>query len=269
MFLKHIQRGDLENLLELGRIILDRTDEAGTITLDEQAGNNRSNILDRAKFAIRTSLHRAGTDALSRHIGKFPEIKFSVRAYTAAAKSWTEGHTLFDPGAFFDRALAYYPLDETIRTIFIEYCIQSGNSIDRGIEIASKMYTSQPEPQPHLCSLLAALYLHQGSNDKAVTVYGPAYIRRHTGHPDVLNDYAVFWLEADMNLQSSLEAAEISASDSDRHAYWNTLGMIYWKLGRAEDAIRAGERAVMLSNGLIPAYTERLESMKKGLRPPR
>ena len=46
---------------------------------------------------------------------------------------------------------------------------------------------------------------------------------------------------------------------------WDTLSMVYRKMGRLEEALSAEQQAVKLSDGLIPRYKERLEEIRKAM----
>jgi tetratricopeptide (TPR) repeat protein len=113
----------------------------------------------------------------------------------------------------------------------------------------------------------ASLLLMNEEQEKALQVYGPSWVKTMLeGTDDVpLDAYAWFWATRGQNLESSLECAQRALELRDAANIWDTLSMVYRKMGRLEEALSAEQQAVKLSNGLIPRYKERLEEIRKAM----
>ena len=99
---------------------------------------------------------------------------------------------------------------------------------------------------------VASVYLRAGEDDKALGIYGPAWLEKTIaarGDRDA-NSYASFWLRAGKNVESALAAAKASVEmEPKAYFYWSTLSDIYAKTGDKAQALKAAEAAVSLAQG--------------------
>lgn len=102
--------------------------------------------------------------------------------------------------------------------------------------------------------------------DRALAVYGPEYIQKNMDKGPALTSYAAFWSRLNKNLESALEAAKKTAElTPDAAGNWATLGQIYLKLNRHDEAIKATEKAVekARSEQQKEIYRKQIEQIKK------
>jgi tetratricopeptide (TPR) repeat protein len=115
------------------------------------------------------------------------------------------------------------------------------------LENAEKMILAAigiaPESAGHR-QVAAAVYLDQGKTDRAIDVYGPAFIRNFKVDAYGLTNYARFWSQKKLNLESAVEALEkavetagSAASTMDRFAVQNAA-TLFAQLGKPERALQ-------------------------------
>jgi tetratricopeptide (TPR) repeat protein len=121
------------------------------------------------------------------------------------------------------------------------------NERKTNLENAEKMALAAIAMAPESANyrqIAATLYLDQGKTDKALEVYGPAFIRNFKVDAYSLTNYARFWSQKKMNLESAVEALEkavesaaSAASTTDRIAFQNAASLFY-QLGKPERALQ-------------------------------
>jgi len=111
---------------------------------------------------------------------------------------------------------------------------------------------------------IAQAYLDIGAEDKALTAYGPAFLKKNLNAPVALRGYAAFWTNQNMNLASALEAAikgtELAGND---YRSWTTLGNVYLKLRKPAEAINAAEKALQVAPAGFQEVANRLAGQIK------
>ena len=121
------------------------------------------------------------------------------------------------------------------------------NQQKTNLENAEKMVLAAIGLAPESASyrqIAATLYLDQGKTDKAVETYGPAFIRNFKVDAYNLTNYARFWNQKKLNLESAVEALEkavenaaSAAGTTDRFAIQNAASLFY-QLGKPERALQ-------------------------------
>ncbi|MFQ6037061.1 MAG: hypothetical protein ACE5LV_00430 [Candidatus Aminicenantales bacterium] len=128
------------------------------------------------------------------------------------------------------------------------------------MELALKL---TPDRWYHLQSA-ARNYIKLGKEEKALAIFGPDFIQKHTDDATVLNNYAWFWAHQGKNLESALEAARKSVALSETAYALDTLSLVYMKLKRYKEALEAAERAVERADEQVKArYRNRITQIKK------
>ena len=111
---------------------------------------------------------------------------------------------------------------------------------------------------------IAQAYVDFGAEDKALAVYGPAFLEKNLAAPVALRNYAAFWTTQNMNLQSALDAAkkgtELAAED---YRSWITLGNVYLKLKNPAEAVKAADKAVQIAPAGFQEVAKRLADQIK------
>lgn len=110
----------------------------------------------------------------------------------------------------------------------------------------------------------AEIYLKLEKEDKALEIFGPEFIKKHTDESNILNSYAWFWANQGKNMESAFQAAKKSVELAESAYNLDTLALVCQKLGKYEEALKAAEKAVGLANDEVKARFEgRLKQLKK------
>lgn len=80
-----------------------------------------------------------------------------------------------------------------------------------------------------------------------------------------LNTYAWFWAQEGKNLESALDAVKKSIELESDQYNWDTLSLVYWKMGKYKEAIEAEEKALEFAPG-TERYLKRIEDIKKDIK---
>ncbi len=112
---------------------------------------------------------------------------------------------------------------------------------------------------PRMISSFAQAYLDIGAEDKALAVYGPAFLQKSLAAASSITPYASFWARQDKNLDSALEAAK-KAVEMNPTAFvgWTTLAQIYVKMKNAPEALKAADKALEIAPAAQEAVVQRL-----------
>ena len=265
LFKKHIQRGDLEGMVLSGRHILDREKTSLELIDGAEAAQEEADIFLTTRYHIQTILNRAGREALLRYFHRFPDVKFSERAYRFLARHYASGPASQEAVAFFRRAFQDYPDQNILKKRYLEYCATTRTHIDEALRLAGHLKQQTAYRDPSLLRWTAALHVARGDTSLALHEYGPAFVLRFQQDARALHEYARFWAEQGCNLASALEAVQKALSFVNRHQYWDTLASVNWQVGRHEEAIEAQKRAIALSQGVFTEYMDRLNRMIEAL----
>ncbi len=106
---------------------------------------------------------------------------------------------------------------------------------------------------------LAQAYIDIGADDKALAIYGPAFMQKSSASANALTPYAAFWARQDKNLDSALEAAQ-KAIEMNPTAYvgWTTLAQVYVKLKNAPEALKAADKALEVAPAAQKTIVQRM-----------
>ncbi len=121
----------------------------------------------------------------------------------------------------------------------------------------------QPE-NSYIIEQTAAAYLKMNKEDKALSIFGTAYMKKIMADASDLNNYAWFWAGQGKNLQSALTAAKKAVELKPKAYYiWDTLGAVYAKLKNTAEAVKAMEKAIELApDSVKETYKKNLEKIK-------
>lgn len=139
---------------------------------------------------------------------------------------------------------------------------------NENIESAEGMMELAVKLNPDSTSILqssARMYLSLEKLEKAIEIYGPEFIKDYMDDSNALNSYAWFWAGQGKNLESALEASKKSIELSPAHHRWDTLSLVYFKLERYTEALKAEEKAIELAEEPIPQYEARIKQIKKAM----
>lgn len=137
---------------------------------------------------------------------------------------------------------------------------------DMNLESAEEMIRLAVELKPdnsYIIQSASRIYIKLDKLEKALALYGSQYADKNMENSDLLYSYARFWASQGENLESALKAAQ-KAVDLDAAYYkWDTLALVYQKLERYEEAIKAEEKAIETAGDYAERFKNRLELIKK------
>ncbi len=112
---------------------------------------------------------------------------------------------------------------------------------------------------------LATIFLAANKPDKALEVFGPDYAAGLIDEKDAngLNGYAWYWALKGENLSNALHAAQKAVEFAPEDAnIWDTLSMVYWRMGNHQEAIQAEMRALELNPDASENFQKRIDDIR-------
>jgi tetratricopeptide (TPR) repeat protein len=132
-------------------------------------------------------------------------------------------------------------------------------SVEDMMELAVKMAPDNF----YVLRAVADTYIKLDKPEKAMDVFGPEYIKDYTDNSNTLYSYARFWGSLGKNLESALKAAKKSVELDESPNKWDTLSLVYLKLKKYDEAMKAAEKAVEAAGERAGRYEKRIEEIKK------
>jgi len=118
---------------------------------------------------------------------------------------------------------------------------------ESAVAMAETALKLQPE-NAYILQQVAAVYVKTDQDKKALSIFGPEYIKSKSGDANSLYGYARFWTMQGKNLDSALKAAERSVElKPDVFYCWSTLSDVQLKLKNYPAALKAAEKAYELA----------------------
>jgi len=147
---------------------------------------------------------------------------------------------------------------------------KAAETADRMIQFASSLPgTAEGAASPAVMAAPAAaqIFVQAGQAEKALSVFGPEFIKKNMGNAAILGRYAQFWSSQGQNLESALEAAKKAAELAPANfPVWGTLSEIYMKQKNYGDALKAAEKALQTAPDQPPqlrdSIKKRIEEIK-------
>jgi len=118
---------------------------------------------------------------------------------------------------------------------------------ESAVAMAETALKLQPE-NAYILQQVAAVYVKTDQDKKALSIFGPEYIKSKSGDANSLYGYARFWAMQGKNLDSALKAAESSVELKPQAFFtWSTLSDVQLKLKNNPEALKAAEKAYELA----------------------
>lgn len=261
---KHFQMWQPREGVELCQKIVDRLNEAKSMEVLFEGKN--INLYEVARYGTGFGewLNRRSPDGLEAFRSEFPTSMLSHQAYSELANIYLN-LPISDKGESFYGDLKHkYPDDPSLLNMLVRYYTKSGKHLDEGEKYARKLVGLRPKSRGYRQNA-ADLFLKNDNADRALKIYGKAYIQDHMEVPNELNSYAWFWALRSSNLESALETIQKAFKlDPKDDNLLDTMSMVYWKMKEYKKAIETEERALRM-NPDNQGYRERIEEIRKDM----
>ena len=168
----------------------------------------------------------------------------------------------------YDMLFDKFPGDRGLIAPYIAWSARNEKDVERSITLAEQIYEVEADGTADwVAQNYAKLLLHNGNPEKAKKVYGDNFLELYIEAKDAgaLNGLGWFWALQGENLESALKAAEKSLEFHDDANTWDTLSMVYWKMGKHANAIEAEEKALKLVGGSNKDFEERIQKIKEDM----
>jgi tetratricopeptide (TPR) repeat protein len=164
------------------------------------------------------------------------------KADEAYGKSFMEGQV---------SSLIYDLLD------YANFWIQKDANKENALAMAEMILRMKPD-QTYFLQQTAAIYVKLGKIEKAMEIFGPAWMQKR---PDSVNDlsaYSAFWANQGLNLDAALAAAKKAVELKPNQYYlWSTLGNVHLKMKNYDEALKAAQKAMDLADDQIKEYLKK------------
>ena len=171
--------------------------------------------------------------------------------------------------AVYDKLFAMFPNNYDLVYPYMRYSVRKKTNELRAAKIAGAYYEANKEDMnSRMLNMYASLLLAIGKDDEAMKVYGSTFAAKvieDEKKAAELNGYSWFWAEQGKNLESALKAAKISLEFKDDPNTWDTLSMVYWKMGEHEKALEAENNALQMVGGERKDYEDRIKAITEDM----
>lgn len=208
-------------------------------------------------------------------LNEFPESELKETAFSNLGRLLRAREVSEETLDIYNNLLKQYPNNPALSLPYISYCIRTKTNTDLALKLAGRIYeTISEQNNGFALSEHAGLLLTKGNDKKAVKVYGDNFVQNCLNDqkmPDdskasLLNSYSWFWAQEGKNLDSAFKAAKKSLDLSNDANTWDTLSMVYWKMDKHTEAIKAEEEALKLSGGENENFKKRIEEIRADMK---
>jgi tetratricopeptide (TPR) repeat protein len=151
---------------------------------------------------------------------------------------------------------------------FANFWCDRNDNLDAALAMAETALRLEPD-NIYFLQTAAKIHLKMGNEQKAVEVFGAAFVQGNLDQPHSLHYYAQFWSKLGKNLDSALEAAQKAAELQPGAPHiWDLLARLYLAADRSEDALEAAQKAAAAAAGqpdLADHYAKRLVIIKEDI----
>ena len=258
-------RRDLVNGIAFAEKIIARADDAKQIMVPFGPDKTEISGYEFAQYAMTYS----APEYAKSFCEEFPESVMRPQLFRNLSRFLSNpemGETALD---ICEGLFEKYPGDPELAGRYISYCAGSGKHLDRALEVAGSVYQTGPGSRERwIAANYAKLLLLKENVEKAQEVYGENFVELFTAGKDAhnLNGYAWFWAVEGRNLASAKSAAEKSIEFEDDANTWDTLSMVYWKMGEHQKAIEAEQKALEMIGGKSQEFEERIALIKEDMK---
>ncbi|MBC8278242.1 MAG: hypothetical protein H8E46_08425 [FCB group bacterium] len=255
-------RRDLDNGIIFAEKVIARADEAKQMMVPFGPDKAEINAYEFAQFVMTYS----GPEYAESFCDEFPESVMRTQLFRNLSRFLSSPEMGGKALEIYEGLFEKYPGDAELSGRYIAFCASSGKNTEQALEVAESVYkVGSSSMERWIAANYAKLLLSKDDLEKAREVYGENFAALFTEGKDAdnLNGYAWFWAVEGQNLESAKAAAEKSLEFKDDANTWDTLSMVYWKMGEHQKAIEAEEKALEMVGGKSKEFEERIAKIKE------
>lgn len=148
---------------------------------------------------------------------------------------------------------------------YANFWVKHNTNIENAEEMMNLAIKLAPD-RWYMYRYAAEMYLKLNKDEKALEKFGPEFIKKYEDDANVMNSYAWFWANQGKNLESAFKASKKSVALAPAPYNWDTLSLVYTKLKKYDEALKAAEKAVELSDERSKIrYQNRINQIKKAM----
>jgi len=256
---KYMIKYDVENAVSLAGTLLENPEKAKSIILPYEEAE-----VSAYEFAKYTLIYEDCAE-ISNFMNEFPGTILKNRVFRRLSRYYRDEGTRDIASKIYDELMPEYGSETNFISPYLYYSARYKIDTEKAMVVADKYYQqNQEKADDNFRRNYADLLLQNGDDRKAAEVYGKNIFDQYAkaDNADGLNGYAWFWAERGKNLESALDAAKLSINLKDSHYTWDTLSMVYWKMGSYDEAIRAEETALKMIGDSNEEYEKRIKEIK-------
>jgi len=130
---------------------------------------------------------------------------------------------------------------------YANFWLRKNLNQDSAISMAETALKLRPD-ETNIIIQAAGAFVMANKMDKALAIYGPAFMQKNMNDASALYSYASFWAFQQKNLDSALAAAKKSVElNPKQYSMWYGLYSVYFQMKNYPEAIKAMETAIELA----------------------
>jgi tetratricopeptide (TPR) repeat protein len=209
-----------------------------------------------------------GPEATYEYIMMFPEGVYLNWALNQMTDYMGWGEEQEKASDLLDRLIVKYSGNKYLANRYCRVALRKEKNLDKAVIIANSTFGNDIDGlNKDEAERYASVLLANGNTEKAFLVYGEKVFDKMIADNDAgsMNGMSWFWALEAANLDFALKVGMKSIELKDDANTWDTVSMVYWKMGEHQKAIEAEEKAIELYGGESESLKARIEAIKEDM----
>ncbi len=209
-----------------------------------------------------------GPQATYDYVMMFPEGVYLNNALDAMTGIMGWGEDQDKATELLDLLIVKYSDNKYLANRYCRVAIRKEKNLDKAMKIADSAFGNDIDGlDKNEAERYAEVLLANGNNERAYTVYGESIFEKMVAEDNAesMNSMSWFWALKETNLDFALKVGMKSIEIRDHYNTWDTVSMVYWKMGEHQKAIEAQEKAVEMFDGESSSLQERITAIKEDM----
>ena len=262
---KYISRRNTDEVEKLAVKLLSDEAAAKEMMLPLGPEKEEVSVYEFAKFTTTYNEPRKTAEFLH----EFPNSSGKEQAFRNLSRFLSSKEYGEQAVQIYDILFENYTGDRDLIAPYISWSARNEKDVERSIKLAEQIHKVEAEGTADwVAQSYARLLLHNGETKRAAEIYGDNFLKLYIEEKDAgaLNGFGWFWALQKENLQSALKAAKESLKLKDDANTWDTLSMVYWKMGKHKKAVEAEEKALEMVGGSNKDFEERIKKIEEDMK---